>query len=333
MKAVQITKYSKEINTVINEVPIPQIGPNDVLLKVKAAAVNPLELLILNGKVKLIQNYKMPLTLGNECAGIIEQVGENITKFTVGDRVYTRLPIHSIGAFAQYVAVNENAVALMPRNTDFEIAAAIPLTGLTAYQAIKEEFNAKYGETIFIAGGSGSFGQMAVPIAKEMGLNVIVSGNFRAKEEFLKMGVDQYIDYTKENYWEELAHMDYVIDTLGSNEFERELSILKKGGILLSLKNTPNKYFAEKSGFSFTKKQLFSLAGSKNDKIAKKSGKEYRFIFVQSNGNQLEEITNIVEKRNIRPQIDTHIFNISQVNEALALVARGRTNGKVVIRF
>lgn len=333
MKAVQITKYSKDINTVINEVPIPQIGPDDVLIKVKAAAVNPLELLILNGKVKLIQDYKMPLTLGNECAGIIEQVGENITKFTVGDRVYARLPIHSIGAFAQYAAVNENAIALMPENMDFEIAAAIPLTGLTVYQAIKEEFNAKCGETIFIAGGSGSFGQMAVPIAKEMGLNVIVSGNSRAKEEFLKMGVDQYIDYTKENYWEELTHVDYVIDTLGSNEFERELSILKKGGILLSLKNTPNKDFAEKNGFSFFKKQLFSLAGSKNDKIAKKSGKEYRFIFVQSNGTQLEEVTNIVEKRNICPRIDTRIFNISQVNEALALVATGRTNGKVVIRF
>lgn len=333
MKAVQITKYAKEIQTVINDVPITEIGPNDVLIKVQAAAVNPLELLILNGKVKLIQDYKMPLTLGNECSGIIEKVGKNITKFTVGDRVYTRLPIDSIGAFASYVAVNEDAVALMPQNMDFDIAAAIPLTGLTAYQAIKEEFNAKPGETIFIAGGSGSFGQMAVPIAKEMGLNVIVSGNSRAKEEFMRMGVDQYIDYTKENYWEELTHVDYVIDTLGSNEFERQLSILKKGGTLLSLKNTPNKYFAEKSGFSFLKKKLFAIAGANNDKTAKKSGKEYRFIFVHSSGAQLEEITNIVEKRNVRPQIDSHIFNLSQVNEALALVATGRTNGKVVIRF
>jgi len=333
MKAVQITKYSKDIKTVINEVPIPQVGPDEVLIKVKTAAVNPLELLILNGKVKLIQDYQMPLTLGNECSGIIEKVGDNISKFTVGDRVYTRLPIHSMAAFAEYVAVNKDAVALMPENMDFEIAAAIPLTGLTAYQAITEEFNAKPGETIFIAGGSGSLGQMAVPIAKEMGLNVIVSGNSRAKEEFMKLGVDRYIDYTKEDYWETISNVDYVIDTLGSSEFERELSILKKGGILLSLKNTPNKYFAEKNEFSFLKKQLFSIAGSKNDKTAKKSGKEYRFIFVYSNGAQLEEVTKIVEKRNIHPQIHTQIFNLSQVNEALTLVATGPTNGKVLIRF
>lgn len=333
MKAVQITKYDKNINTEINEVPIPQIEEDMVLIKVKAAAVNPLELLILNGKVKLIQDYKMPLTLGNECSGIIEKVGGNITKFKVGDKVYTRLPINSIGAFAEYVAVNEEAVAHMPADMDFETAAAIPLTGLTAYQAITEEFNAKVGETIFIAGGSGSFGQMAVPIAKEMGLNVIVSGNSRAKDAFIKMGVDQYIDYTKKNYWEELSNVDYVIDTLGPNEFERELSILKKGGVLLSLKNNPNKHFAQKNEFSFAKKQLFSLAGFTNDRIARKYGVEYRFIFVYSNGEQLEKITSMVEKRNIRPQIDTRTFDISQVNEALSLVATGRTDGKVIIHF
>jgi NADPH:quinone reductase-like Zn-dependent oxidoreductase len=333
MKAVQIIKYDKNINTVIHEVPIPQIEEDMVLIKVKAAAVNPLELLILNGKVKLIQDYKMPLTLGNECSGIIEKVGRNITKFKVGDKVYTRLPINSIGAFAEYVAVSEDAVARMPADMDFETAAAIPLTGLTAYQAIKEEFNAKAGETIFIAGGSGSFGQMAVPIAKEMGLNVIVSGNSRAKDVFIKMGVDQYIDYTKKNYWEELSNVDYVIDTLGSNEFERELSILKKGGVLLSLKNNPNKHFAQKNQFSFVKKKLFSLAGLKNDRIARKYGVEYRFIFVYSNREQLEKITDMVEKRNLRPQIDTRTFDISQVNEALSLVATGRTDGKVIIQF
>lgn len=166
----------------------------------------------------------MPLTLGNECSGIVEQVGSKVRDFQKGDRVYTRLPINKIGAFAEYVAVEQDAIAKMPEGYDFNTAAAIPLTGLTAYQAIVEELEAKSGETILIPGGSGSFGQMAVPIAKALGLRVIVSGNARAKEQFLAMGVDRYLDYKTEHYWEVLSDMDHVIDTLGPSEFERELA-------------------------------------------------------------------------------------------------------------
>ena len=184
-----------------------------MLTQVKAAAVNPLELLILTGSVKLIHNYTMPLTLGNECSGIIERVGSKVTDFQKGDRVYTRLPLQKIGAFAEYVAVDQKAIAKMPEGYDFNTAAAIPLTGLTAYQAIVEELEAKPGETLLIPGGSGSFGQMAVPIAKTLGLRVIVTGNARAKEQFLSMGVDRYLDYKQENYWEQLSEIDHVIDT------------------------------------------------------------------------------------------------------------------------
>lgn len=165
MKAVQIKSYSKNINTILSNIPKPQISDSEVLIQVKAAAVNPVELLILTGKVKLIQNYPIPLTLGNECSGIVEQVGNKVKGFQKGDQVYTRLPINKIGAFAEYVAVEQDAIAKMPKGYDFNTAAAIPLTGLTAYQAIAEELEATPGETLLIPGGSGSFGQMAVPIA------------------------------------------------------------------------------------------------------------------------------------------------------------------------
>lgn len=206
MKAVQIKNYSKEINTILSDIPKPQISDSEVLIQVKAAAVNPVELLILTGSVKLIQDYPMPLTLGNECSGIVEQAGSKVEGFKKGDRVYTRLPIGKIGAFAEYVAVEQDAVAKMPEGYDFNTAAAIPLTGLTAYQAIVEELEAKPGQTILIPGGSGSFGQMAVPIAKALGLRVIVTGNARAKEQFLAVGVDRYLDYKTENYWEVYFH-------------------------------------------------------------------------------------------------------------------------------
>jgi len=305
MQAVQIKSYSKEIHTVLNDILKPQISDSEVLIQVKAAAVNPVELLILTGSVKLIQDDPMPLTLGNECSGIVEQVGCNVKGFQKGDRVYTRLPIGKIGAFAEYVAVDQNAIAKMPEGYDFNTAAAIPLTGLTAYQAIVEELEAKPGQTILIPGGSGSFGQMAVPIAKALGLGVIVTGNARAKEQFLSLGVDQYLDYQTENYWEVLADVDHVIDTLGPAEFQHELSVLKKGGRLVSLRTGPNKAFALRHHFGGLKKLLFTLAGSKYDKAARKQGKEYRFIFVRSNGAQLQKITEIVEKLQIKPAVDT----------------------------
>ena len=174
---------------------------------------------------------------------------------------------------------------------------------------------------------------MAIPIAKSMGLNVIVSGNSRSCEQMTKLGVDSYLDYTKDNYWEIIHDVDFVIDTLGPNEFKRELSILKKGGRLLSLRTGPNKKFAEKNELPFWKQKLFSLAGAKYDKLAKKEEKEYRFIFVRADGEQLKEITRIVEENNITPLIDPRIFTIEEAGEALKLVANGKTNGKVIIQF
>ena len=333
MKTVQIQHYAKTIHTVLRDIPIPTISDSEVLVRVQAAAVNPVDLLILTGSIKLMQWYPMPLTLGNECAGVVEQVGRHVRGFQKGDRVYARLPIDKIGAFAEYVAVDETAIAAMPDGYDFTTAAAIPLTGLTAYQAITEELEAKPGQTLLIPGGSGSFGQMAVPIAKALGLQVIVTGNARAREQFVAMGVDQYIEYKQENYWEKLSGLDGVIDTLGPAEFDHELSVLKKGGRMVSLRTGPNKAFAERKAFSGWKKLLFTLAGSRYDKEAQKQGKEYRFVFVRSDGEQLRKITEIVEQQQVKPAVDPRIFSLEQAEEALRLVANGPLHGKVVLRL
>lgn len=333
MKAAQIKKYTKGIKVSVNEVFIPEPNENEVIIKVMAAAVNPLDILQLTGSVRLIQDYRMPLTLGNECSGIVEKTGNNVKDFRAGDRVYTRLPINRIGAFAEYVAVDHEALAKMPSGYDFVVAATIPLAGLTAYQGLVEELEVQAEKTLLITGASGSFGQVAVPIAKSMGLHVIVTGNTRSKDKLLKMGADQYIDYKKENYWEVLSYVDYVIDTLGPNEFEHELSVLKKGGRLLSLRTAPNRMFAKRNGFSWLKRVLFTLAGSKYDSAARKQGKEYRFMFVRSSGDQLKRVTEIVEKYHIMPDIESRTFSLSQVNEALELMANGKLNGKIIIKM
>lgn len=214
MKAVQIEKYNKNLEVKVRDIEVPDIKPNEVLVKVAYAAINPLEKLIITGSVKLIQDYKMPVTLGNELTGVVTKIGSEVKDYDLGDEIYSRLPIDKIGAFAEYVAVDANAISKLPNNLSLKTGAAAPLTGLTAYQAITEELQAESGKTLFIPGGSGSFGQMAVPIAKNLGLKVIVSGSPRLREQFIAKGVDQYIDYKSENYWDTLSNVDYVIDTL-----------------------------------------------------------------------------------------------------------------------
>lgn len=333
MKALQLRRYSKQTDIVLREIPLPVLGNTDVLVKVKAAAVNPVDHLISTGGVKLIQNYPMPLTLGNECSGVVARVGAAVTEFQVGDSVYARLPVNRLGGFAEYVSVPQAALAKMPAGFDFVTASAIPLTGLTAWQCLTEELEVSAGETVFISGGSGSFGEMAVPLAKALGLRVIVSGNGRAKEHFLALGADQYLDYRKENYWEVLSAVDSVIDTLGAGEFIHALSVLKPGGRLVSLRTGPNKAFAQRRRFPAWKTLLFSLAGAKYDNIARKQGKEYRFLFVREDGTQLRTITGIVECNHITPRIDPHEFTLETARDALQLATEGHPDGKVVIRI
>lgn len=333
MKAAQINKYSKRIEASVNEVAIPEIADHQVLIRVKAAAINPLEMLIMTGSVKLIQDYAFPLTLGNELAGVVEQVGKSVTAFEVGDDVYSRLPINQIGAFAAFVVVDASAVARMPRNLSYDEAATIALTGLTAYQGLHEELNVKSGKKVFIPGGSGSFGQMAVPLAKEAGLDVIVSGNTASRDRMRALGASEYVDYTKQDYVDVVSNVDYVIDTLGPNEFKKELGTLKRGGRLLSLRTGPNKRFAEDRRFPFWKRKLFALAGAGYDRTAKKYDVEYRFIFVRADGKQLTKITEIVEQKQIKPVLHPKRFSIDEINEALNLVATGRPEGKVIVTW
>lgn len=333
MKAAQLSKYDKNFKLDVHNIAIPTIKPNEVLVRVKMAAVNPLETLIGTGSIKLIQDYDMPVTMGNELTGIVENVGKAVANFKKGDAIYTRLPSNKIGAFAEYVAIDSAAVARLPKNLDFSTGAAAALTGLTAYQGLHEELDAKPGETVFIPGGSGSFGQMAIPIAKDLGLTVIVSGNEAAKNRTLAIGADQYLDFRTENYWEMLADVDYVIDTLGPNEFDHELSIIKSGGRLLSLRTGPNKRFAIDHGITGVKKGLFTLAGANFDRKAKAANVQYHFIFVRSDGAQLAKITKIIEKNNIVPAIDSRSFSLNEINKALDLVNHGKTTGKVLIKF
>ncbi len=335
MKVAQITKYSKDpadFHLVINEVEIPEIKENEVLIKVKAAGVNPVDLLIASGRIKLIHDYNFPLTLGNELSGVIERVGNKVKTYKIGDNIMTRLPIANIGAFAEYVAVDSEAIAFMPTHLSYVEAAAVPLTGLTSYQVLNDVLKAQSGESVFLPGGSGGLGAMVIPIAKQMGLKVITSGGESARERLLLMGVEQFINYKEQNYVDSLSNINYVIDTLGPKEFEQELKILKPQGKIVSLKGVPNYRFAVENGYPLWKKMLFKLAGSKYDRMAANQNKSYHFFFVKENGAQLQIVADILQSNEIKSTIDS-VYHFSQIKQALAKVAHGHAQGKVVVSF
>lgn len=332
MKIAQLKKYNKDsIRLNLTEALIPEITENDVLLKVVAAGVNPLDNMISRGEVKLITPYKLPLIAGNEVVGIVERVGSQVHKFKKGDRVFARLHLNRIGAFAEYVSVDSAALAHVPSYLTNTEAAAVPLTALTIIQAL-ELMGAKSGETLFISGGTGGVGAMAIPIAKARGLIVITNGSISNKERVLELGANRFIDYKTEDYSKILSQVDSVLDTLGGSETEKQMRILKKGGRLVSLRGMPNGTFAKRMNLPKWKQLLFGLAGRKFDQLADKYGVTYDFIFVESNGRQLQEVADLLSELQIKPSIDS-INSFEQINEALDKVANGRSRGKTVISF
>ena len=332
MKAAQLTAYNKtNLDLTIVEIPTPSIASHQVLVKVRAAGVNPLDNMITRGEVAMITPYKLPLIAGNEVVGIVEKVGKQVTNFQIGDRVFARLPLDSIGSFAEYVSVDQAALAHVPSYLSDEEAATIPLTALTIMQAL-DLMEAKAGQTLFISGGTGGVGAMAIPLAKAKGLTVITNGDGANKERVLGLGVDRFIDYKTEDYTDSLSNIDLVLDTLGGAETEKQFSILRQGGRLVSLRAMPNGAFAKRMGLPFWKQLLFGFVGRKFDKMAKKNGNHYYFIFVESNGTQLQEVADIFTKLQIKPSLDT-VFAFKDINKALDKVANGRSRGKTVITF
>lgn len=330
MRAAQVEKYDKNnISVRITDIQIPDVWQGDVLVKISAAGVNPLDNMISRGEVKMIVPYKLPTISGNEFVGIVHKVGSKVSKFKINDRVFARLPLDKIGAFAEYVAVDENALAIVPQYLSDIEAAAIPLTALTIMQSL-DLMKAESGKTIFISGGTGSVGAMAIPIAKAKGLTVITNGSADNKERVLELGASRYIDYKTEDYTKVLSDVDYVLDTLGGDETKKQLQILRKGGKLVSLRAMPNGDFAKRMNLPKWKQLILGLAGSKFDKLADKYGVSYDFIFVESNGRQLQEVADIFESLKIQPSIDT-VYSFDDINAALDNVANGRSKGKTNI--
>ena len=332
MKAAVLTGYDKNGRMLeIRDVPMPEMKDNDVLVKIRTAGVNPLDNMIIRGEVKMIVPYSFPLVMGNEFAGIVEKVGKSVRKFQPGDRVYGRMELKRIGAFAEYAAIDQSAIARVPEYLSDEEAASVPLTALTAMQALAL-MKPKKGETLFISGGTGSLGAMAIPVAKSYGLTVITNGNGASEERVRRLGADRFIDYKKEDYAKVLSNVDYVLDTLGDRELEKEFSILKDGGSLVSLRGMPNGEFAARTGMSMIKRLLLKVAGRKYDQMAARRNQKYYFIFVHEDGAALERVSEIFGQNHLEASVDG-VFSLDDVNEALKKVASGGSRGKTILKI
>ena len=330
MKAIVMEKYGTEDVIQIHNVSKPKIKDNEILVEVYAASVNPLDNKIRQGKMKPLLNFKLPLILGADLAGIVVETGEKISQFKNGDEVYANLSASKMGAFAQYVAVNEKDLALKPKNLKFEEAASIPLVGLTSYQALHDVAKLSKGQKILVKAGSGGVGSFAIQLAKAMGAYVATTTGTSNVSWVKALGADQVIDYKTQKFEKILNGYDVIFHTVDGEPTEKGINILKPGGHLLSLVGPPDKKFAKQVGLNILFQTLLGLVGRKVNALAKKLGAKYTFVFIKPSGAQLGEITKLVEVGQIKPVIDK-VFSMNDARKALTYVEQGRTKGKVVI--
>jgi NADPH:quinone reductase-like Zn-dependent oxidoreductase len=331
VKAFIVKRYGKKEKLQLAEIAVPVIKENDVLVEIHSAGVNQLDSKIRKGEFKLILPYKVPFTLGHDVAGVVTKLGGSVSKFKVGDEVYARPADHRIGTFAEYMSINENDLASKPRNLSMEEAASIPLVGLTAWQALIEKGNLKKGQKVFIQAGSGGVGTFAIQLAKHLGATVATTTSTANIDLVKSLGADIVIDYKKDDFETILKDYDVVLNSQDAKTLEKSLHILKPGGKLISISGPPDVDFAKEIGSSWLVKLILKILSSRVKKKAKRLGVSYSFLFMRAQGEQLRQITKLVDSGVIKPVMDK-VFPFEQTNEALAYVEAGHAKGKVVVK-
>ena len=306
MKAVRIHHYGGPEVLKFEDAPRPVPGFAEVLIRVHAAGVNPVDWKIRAGYLKKQRPYTFPLILGWDVSGVIEAVGPGATKFKTGNEVYSRPDIARDGAYAEYIAVKEAEVAFKPISFNHIQAGAIPLACLTAWQAIFDVGGLRADQKILIHGAAGGVGGFAVQLAKSKGAYVIGTASTRNQPYLRELGVDEPIDYEKTRFEDLVRGVEVVLDTVGGDTQKRSWKVLRKGGILVSIVAPPSPDEAAKSGV------------------------RQAFIFVTPNGRELREIAELADSGKLKP-VDETIMPLSEAQEAHELSQTGHTRGKIVL--
>jgi NADPH:quinone reductase-like Zn-dependent oxidoreductase len=333
MKAFVVDRYGDADTVQARDVPDPQVGDNDVLVRIHAASVNPLDLKTRAGDLKVILPYRAPFVLGNDLAGTVVAVGSRVIRFTVGDEVYARPDQNRIGAFAELIAMNQDDVAAKPATLTSEEAASLPLVGLTAWQALVERANLRPGQKVLIHAGAGGVGTIAIQLAKHLGAQVATTASGTKVDLVKRLGADVVIDYKKQAFETLLHDYDVVLDTVGGQTLEKSFTVLKPGGIVVSVAGPPDPTFAKDLGANPVVRLAMAALSLRVRRRARHHHVRYSFLFMKASGDQLREITALVDAGTIRPVVD-RVFDFEATREALAYVEEGRAAaGKVVVRM
>ncbi len=312
MKAAVINSYGSPEVFQYTDVEKPQIKSDEMLVKVYASSVNPVEWKIRQGKLKILTGNNFPMILGFDVSGEVVEIGNQVTGFKPGDLIYARLNKLPGGAYAEYAAVPKETAALKPANMSHEEAAAFPLAGLTALQGLRDEGGMKPGHKVLINGASGGVGTYAVEIAKAM--QVEVTGVCSAKNIGLvqSLGADRVIDYKQQDFTKESIQYDIIFDIVGNRSFDECSKVLKPNGVYITTQPYPQNYLE-----SFIRSLI--------------PGKKYKVILVQSRGEDLAYIKELIEAGKIRSVI-ARTYPLSEVAAAHAASETEHTTGKIVIK-
>lgn len=324
MKALQIKKYGEiREGLAFENVDKPKIQNKDILIAVKAASINPIDYKIVEGKLKDMLTLNLPVTIGYDVSGVVVEKGADVSNFEIGDEVYARVPQEQMGTVAEFVAVNNELVSLKPENISFEQASGLPLTGLTAIQAL-ESVGIKEGDRILIHAGSGGVGSFAIQYAKAKGAIVYTTTSTKNVDWVKALGADCVIDYKTENYKEVANNLDIVFDTLGDDYTFDAFEIIKVGGKVTTIVGPPDKETAKQMGMTDYKLPEKLL------KLIEEKSAVYKLTWMQPNKKQLNDIKIMVENGTIKPIVDL-IYPFEDGIDAVEYLATGRAKGKVII--
>ncbi|WP_319456461.1 MULTISPECIES: NADP-dependent oxidoreductase [unclassified Mycobacterium] len=330
MKAFVVAQYGKD-SIRAAEVPEPKVGSGDVLVRVSAASINPLDKMVRNGEFKQLIKYKPPFVIGHDVAGVVTQVGATVQDFKVGDEVFARPRDLRIGTFAEYIAIDQNDVAHKPASLTLHEAAAVPLVALAAWQILVEKAQVKPGQKVLVHAGAGGLGSTVIQLAKHLGAHVATTTTGDTEALVRELGADVVIDFTKKDFSQVLSGYDLVLDSLGGDNLMKSLTVLKPGGLAIGVAGPPDAGFAKQLRAPKPFELVLSFLSRKVRSAAKKLGVRYSFFFMCASGSQLRKLAALYDAGHLRPVID-RTFAFDQTLEALAYVESGKVKaGKVIV--
>ncbi|TWP49486.1 NADP-dependent oxidoreductase [Lentzea tibetensis] len=328
MRAFVVAKYKEPLQEA--DVPEPTVGEHDVLVRVEAAGLNPLDEKIRAGEFKQILPYKLPLILGNDVAGTVIGVGTAVRGFRPGDEVYGRPGQGRIGTFAERIAVAEGDLALKPASISMDEAGSLPLAALTAWQALVERGKVRPGQKVLIHAGAGGVGSIAIQLAAHLGASVATTASGSNADFVRALGADTVIDYRTQDFAQLLTGYDLVLDSLGGETLEKSLRVLKPGGKAIGIAGPPDPAFAREAGLNPLLRLAVAGMSGKIRRQAKKLGVTYEFLFMRASGDHLRQITTLVDEGVVRPVVGK-VVGFDQTPQALQSLSQGGIRGKAVI--